>query len=123
MSNRLIFHLYSSRNKKGGLPHPVVFRRKDRALTLWWQHRTKEEIAAELDISVDTVRRYIDQARRLGDPRAMAKRTDRRIMAAAVRRRTILDLSARGMSIAEIASVLRCHVRLVQMRIREAAHV
>ena len=123
MSNRLLFHLYSSRNKKGGKPHPVVFRRRDRILTLWWQHRTQEEIATELGIDITTVRRHIARAKRLGDPRAMAKRTDHRRMAAAVRRRTIVDLAQRGMSVAEIAAVLRCHVRLVQMRIREAENV
>lgn len=118
------FHTFSSRNKKGGKPHPIVFRRKDRALTMWWEYRTAAEIALELDISIETVRRYIKSARRMGDPRATRTRPAKRIMAAEARRRNIIELKTRGLDVKEIAKALSVHPRLVQMRLKEAtAHV
>ncbi|MEJ5081065.1 HTH domain-containing protein [Ochrobactrum sp. MYb379] len=115
-----MFYLYSSRNKKGGKPHPVVFRRKDRVLTMWWEHRTAAEIAEELDISIDTVRGYIKTARKAGDPRATRTRATKRIMAAQTRRRNIVELNSRGLDVKEIAKALSVHPRLVQMRLKEA---
>ncbi len=116
------FHIYSSRNKKGGKPHPVVFRRKDRALTMWWEYRTAAEIAVELDISIETVRRYIKSARRAGDPRATRNRSVKRIMAAQARRRNIIELHSKGLDVREIAKALSIHIRLVQMRLKEASN-
>lgn len=115
-----MFYLYSSRNKKGGKPHPVVFRRKDRALTMWWEYRTAAEIAEELDISIETVRRYIRSGRKAGDPRATRTRPAKRIMAAEARRRNIIELKTRGLEVKEIAKALSIHPRLVQMRLKEA---
>ncbi len=114
------FYHYSSRNKKGGKLHPLVFRRKDKALTMWWEHRTAAEIAVELDISIETVRRYIQNARKDGDPRATRTRPAKRIMAAETRRRHILLLSTKGLSNREIAKTLSIHPRLVQLRLKEA---
>nr|DAO70282.1 MAG TPA: HTH domain protein [Caudoviricetes sp.] len=114
------FYTFSSRNKKGGKPHPVVFRRKDRALSMWWEYRTAAEIAEELDISIETVRRYIKSARRDGDPRASRNRPAKRIMAAQARRRNICELYRKGLDVKEIAKALAVHPRLVQMRLKEA---
>lgn len=115
----LPFHAYSSRNKKGGFPHPVVYQRRDRALTMFWEQRTIEEIAVTLDIAIDTVRSYIRDARRKGDHRAMRRVGQKRIVEAVVRRRQIGELSAFGYTPAEIANTLNCHVRLVQIRLKE----
>ncbi len=114
----LPFYAYSSKNKKGGKMHPVVFRRKNEALTQFWERRTIDEIAASLDISPDTVRNYILAARANGDIRA-ASRESKRLMMARVRRLHIDELSRQGYSNQEIAERLNVHVRLVQLRLKE----
>lgn len=112
------FHAYSSKNKKGGKTHPLVFRRKDQALTLWWERRTVDEIAASLDISPDTVRNYIRDGRATGDFRA-AQRESKRLVLARVRKMHIEELHKQGFTNLEIAERLNIHVRLVQMRLKE----
>ncbi|TJU85583.1 MAG: hypothetical protein E5Y10_24495 [Mesorhizobium sp.] len=116
----LPFYHYSSRNKKDGRPHPVVYHRRDRALTMFWEQRTVEEIAVTLDVSIDTIRSYIRDGRRKGDERAMRRTGQKRIVEAQVRRRQICELSGFGFTAAEIADRLNCHVRLVQIRLKEA---
>lgn len=110
------FYAYSSRNS--GKVHPLVFRRKNQALTMWWERRTIDEIAASLDISPDTVRNYLKAGRRDGDARA-ASREDKRTMMAKVRRAHITELHRQGFSKQEIADRLNVHVRLVQIRLKE----
>lgn len=119
------WYSYSSRNKKGRRQDPLVYRRKDRALTMYWEQRPIEEIAIELNISEDTVWDYIRRGRKSGDPRA-DKRSDRkqskrRLIRAEVRRRDIRDLSKQGLSAHEIAKRIGCHVSLVRKRLREAS--
>lgn len=116
------FHSYSRMNKKGWRPDPVVYLRADRALTMFWEQRTVEEIATELDIAVDTVRSYIRAARRRGDERAMRRHGQKRVVQAAARRRQIEELSRYGYTPAEIAERLNCHVRLVQLRLKESSN-
>lgn len=118
----LPFHAYSSRNKRGNKPHPVVYLRRDQALTMYWEQRTIEEIATVLDIATDTVRAYIRDARRKGDERAMRRTGQKRIVEATVRRRQITELAGFGFTSSEIAERLNCHPRLVQLRLREASN-
>lgn len=89
---------------------------------MFWEQRTIEEIAVTLDIAIDTVRSYIRDARRKGDQRAMRRVGQKRMVEAAVRRRQISELSAFGYTPAEIANTLNCHVRLVQIRLKERDH-
>jgi DNA-binding CsgD family transcriptional regulator len=115
------FYAYSSKNKKGCRTHPEVFRRKDRALTMWWEKSTVEEIATSLDISPDTVRNYLREGRAAGDFRAVS-RESRRHMLAKVRRMHIDKLHSEGLDNHEIAYRLNVHVRLVQMRLKESSN-
>lgn len=110
---------FSSKNKKGHRPHALVYKRRDRALTMYWEQRSTVEIAVALDVSIDTVRRYIMHGRKHGDERASRRRGDKQVMNANVRRRQIRELFAMGMSVLEIADAVGCHVRLVQMRLKE----
>lgn len=120
-SRNRFFFVYSSRNKAGGRPHPIVDARRDMALTMYWQHRTIEEIAAELNVHIDTIRAYIRRARRQGDIRAMRRRGQKRSMMAQARAKRIVDLAATGLTANEIANRVNCHVRLVQIRLKEKA--
>lgn len=114
------FHAYSSRNKQGNRPHPIVLRRREQILNMYWEHRTIEEIATTLDIATDTVRGYIKRARRLGDDRAKRQMGVKRIVQAQARRRQIVELAGHGYTPAEIAKQINAHLRLVQMRLKEA---
>lgn len=116
---RLPFHAYSSQNKKGRRPHPLVFKRRERALTLWALHRSIDQIAVELDVSNDTVRNYVAWGRKHKDQRAERGPNLMRIMQANARRRQIRELARKGMRPAEIALMVGCHERLVKMRLRE----
>lgn len=119
-SRQAPFYAYSSKNKKGCRTHPDVFRRKDAALTMWWERSTIDEIAASLHISPDTVRNYLREGRAAGDIRA-GSRESKRHMVAKVRRMHIVKLAGEGLDIKEIAQRLNVHVRLVQMRLKEQA--
>lgn len=116
------FYELSSRNKKGGRPHPAVGARRETILNMYWEHRTIEEISVELNIAIDTVRGYIKRARGRGDRRAARKTGLKRIMQAEARRKQILELASFGYTAGEIADLVHCHVRLVQMRIKEASN-
>ena len=117
------FYTLSSRNKRGNRPNPTVLRRRETILNMYWEHRTIEEIAATLDIATDTVRDYIKRARRRGDTRAARQTGVKRIMQAESRRKQIVELHSFGYSPAEIARHMNCHLRLVQMRLKEASEV
>lgn len=119
---RAAFYVLSSRNKKGNRPHPLIFARRESILDMYWEHRSVEEIAVELDISIDSVRRHIKRARRRGDIRAQRRIGLKRIMKAEARRRQIVELDKHGYSAMEIAGMVHCHVRLVQMRLKEAVN-
>lgn len=118
----LPFHAYSSRNKPGNKPHPTVLHRRETILNMYWEHRTIEEIAVSLDIAIDTVRGYIKRARRRGDKRAARRTGLKRIMQAEARREQILELASFGYSPNDIAKHVHCHLRLVQMRLKEASN-
>lgn len=120
-SRTRFFYIYSSKNKVGGRPHPVVDARRDMALNMFWEHRTIEEIAIHLKVHVDTIRAYIRRARRNGDERAMRRRDMKSTIIARARAKRIADLHKAGLSSREIAKRVNCHQRLVQMRIKEAA--
>lgn len=115
------FHAYSSFNRKDGRTDPLVSRRRNRALSMWSEMATLEEIAEELRVEVQTVRRYIRWARRRDN--ALAFRPlgwdTKRKMRKALRQRNIKALSECGMSPKEIASRLQVTVRLVQIRLKE----
>ena len=117
---KLPFYAFSSRNKRGNRPHPTVLQRREQILNMYWEHRTIEEIAVTLDIANDTVRGYIKRARRRGDKRAARRTGQKRIMQAEARRKQIVELAAYGYTPAEIAMHVNAHVRLVQMRLKEA---
>lgn len=116
---RLRFYEYSSRNRSGGT-HPIVFRRREKALDMWWSGSTREEIAISLDISPDTVRHYIRHARARGDVRATSERRSKRRIMAEVRRMHIIEMTKQKFTCQEIAKRLNVHPRLVQMRLKEA---
>ncbi len=118
---RLPFYAYSSNNKRGNRPHPTVMQRREAALNMYWEHRTIEEISVSLDIAYETVRRYIRHARRTGDERVQRRTGIKRIMQAQARRNQITKLSALGYTPQEISGLVHAHVRLVQMRIKEAS--
>jgi len=87
----------------------------------WAALMTIEEIATDLDIATDTVRRYLERARRRGDPRATRPDgINKKTLKARTRRHQINILHGAGFGPAEIASRLGCHVRLVQIRLKEA---
>jgi DNA-directed RNA polymerase specialized sigma24 family protein len=114
------FYEFSSRNKRGNRPHPQVIRRREQILNMYWEHRTIDEIAVTLDIANDTVRDYIKRARRDGDERAIRRAGLKRIMQAEAKRKQIIELAGFGYTPAEIAQVVNSHVRLVQLRLKEA---
>lgn len=97
-----------------------MLKMQEAILNMYWEHRTKLEIAVELDISEWTVTDYINRARRRGDERANRRTAEKRLMQADARRKLILELSSHGYGPAEIAGIVNCHLRLVQMRLKEA---
>ena len=121
MLRRLPFHAYSSNNKRGNRPHPTVMQRREMILNMYWEHRTILEISVALDLPYDTVRRYIQRARRLGDERAQRRKGIKREMQANARRTQIKLLASHGYTVQEISKLVHAHPRLVQMRIKEAA--
>lgn len=96
----------------------VVSLRRHRTLDLYWQHWSREEIAAELNITLDMVAAYIRQGRAASDPRA-EPRLQKRVMAARARRAQIRELAASMTDPREIAKTLNVSVKLVQIRLRE----
>ena len=117
---KLPFYTYSSRNKQGNRPNPIIIQRREQILNMYWEHRTLDEIAITLDIAIDTVRAHILRARRLGDERAKRRMGIKRIVQAQARRKQIIELSRHGYSPAQIAKQVNAHIRLVQMRLKEA---
>ena len=117
---KLPFWLLSSYNVAGGRTHPIVARRMDQVMDMWAALMSKPEIASALGIDVDTVRAYVRRARAKGDPRA-ERTTTKLLQQAKTRRVQIMLLREAGFCNAEIASRLQCHVRLVEMRLKELA--
>lgn len=114
------FYRLSSSNRVGGRMHPIVIRRGNRILDMWAAFMTADEIGESLQISVDCVRRYLERARRRGDPRASRPNgINRRALKASVRRVQMKTMQKAGFSTREIAKRLDCDVRLVQMRLKE----
>lgn len=72
-SRRVEFWRYSSRNREGHTPHPLTATRRNLILELWAKGLTKEQIAEQLDIDVDTISKHFRQARRAGDARAVVR--------------------------------------------------
>lgn len=114
------FYEFSSNNKRGNRPHPTVMRRREQILNMYWEHRTIDEIAVTLDIAPETVRDYIQRARRKGDDRAKRQMGIKRLVQAQARRKQIIELAGHGYTPREIAKQVNAHLRLVQMRLREA---
>lgn len=115
------FYMFSSYNKRGGKVHPMVASRRNRALDMFADMMTIADIAAALEVDTDTVKFYIRHARRNGDPRACRGIGNRRYLRAKLRRKQIAMLAETGMKTSEIAQQLDCHVRLVQIRLKEMA--
>jgi transposase len=114
------FFVFSSYNKHGGRTHPVVARRMNMILDMWQALMTIEQIAQALEIGTTTVEQYIRKGHRIGDPRVKRPRgVDRRTLSAATRKRQMKLLHDAGFSKLQIADRLDCHVRLVQMRLKE----
>ncbi|MER8745898.1 hypothetical protein NKH54_22850 [Mesorhizobium sp. M1004] len=97
-------------------------RQRNRALDLYQEMATYETIAGCLDISVTTVVQYVARARQQGDVRANRAFKHRGRLQALQRRKSIREMSALGMSAREIAKRLGINVRLVQIRLKEAAN-
>lgn len=115
------FWRYSSRNVSTQVRHPKSHFTKERVLNMWASLHTCEEIAEALSIADRTVRQYLRRARVAKDPRAAyrSRLSHRREVQAEKRRRQIKSLYQGGMEIKDIAKVVGCHERLVQMRIKE----
>jgi DNA-binding NarL/FixJ family response regulator len=64
------FWEFSSRNRQGHKPHPLVSLRREAVLIFWSHGWTEEAIAIKCGIDVDTVGRHLREARKAGDPRA-----------------------------------------------------
>lgn len=119
-ATKIPFHAYSSYNRKDGRTHPTVTRRRNRALAMWAEMATAEEIAEALDVAECTVRAYIRRARRKNDVRAERPTGwDKRRMMARLRKANINRMALCGMTPKDIAAALDVHVRLVQMRLKE----
>lgn len=117
------FYVFSSRNKRGNRPHPKTFAKREAILMMYWEHRTMAQIAAELEISLDSVRDHIRRARASGDERAARTTGIKRLINAQVRRDAVVRLAAQGMAASEIAAHLNVTPRLVQRRAKEAGVV
>jgi len=113
------FYELSSRNKKGNRPHPTVLWRREQILNMYWEHRSIDEISVTLDIACDTVRDYIKRARKDGDDRASRNKGIKRIRQAQAKRKQIVQLAGFGFMPAEIAKQVNCHIRLIQLRLKE----
>lgn len=100
-------------------PSVAVSFRRHRTLDLYWQHYSREEIAATLNITLDMVATYIRQGRTMGDHRAQP-RLQKRVLAAQTRRAQIKEMAAHGIEPKKIADALHVHVGLVRLRLRES---
>ncbi|PAQ09728.1 hypothetical protein [Mesorhizobium temperatum] len=118
----LPFHAFSSFNKKGGMVDRRVERQRNRALDMYQEMSTYENIAECLDISVTTVVQYVARARQKGDVRANRPFKHRGRLQALQRRKAIREMKALGMSAREIAKQLGINVRLVQIRLKESGN-
>lgn len=115
----LPFYAYSSFNKKGGRTHPRVARSRNRALDLWAEMASYAMIAEMLEISIKAVETYIKRGKRMNDPRTRRPYPSKKIALAAQRRRQIKKMSEQGMAASEIAGILDCSTRLVEIRLKE----
>jgi DNA-binding CsgD family transcriptional regulator len=101
--------------------HPIVTRRMNKILDMWASFMTTGEIAECLDISLDCVKRHLERARRRGDPRSnRPEGIHARQLRKSVRAAQMRTMRKAGFSPSEIAKRLDVHVRLVQMRLKEA---
>lgn len=118
------WYSYSSRNNRGRKQDPIVYKRRNLILDLYWQKREIKEIAEAADVAEHTVWDYIRRARKLGDPRAGPRsghqQSERRLLLAELRRREIVDMRRQGLSAHVIAKRLGCNISLVRKRLREA---
>lgn len=73
MKARLEFWRYSSRNREGHVSHPLTLARRNLILELWAAGKTKDQIAEELDVDLDTISRHFREARQAGDARAVIR--------------------------------------------------
>jgi DNA-binding CsgD family transcriptional regulator len=89
----------------------------NKILDMWADYATQDEIAEALGIVTSTVVRYIQRARRRGDPRAL-RLFDRRTLRRHMLDKQVTRLFAAGMSKADIAKGLGVTVRCVEMRIK-----
>ncbi len=113
------YHVYSSRNKRGGQTHPHVARMRNRVLDLWAAMSSYDVISEITGASITSIVSYIRRARILGDPRAVRPIRDRKRQRAINRRWQIRELHEAGLSKYEIAKELDCTVRLVEIRLKE----
>ena len=102
--------------------HPIVVRRMNKIMDMWAAFMTKDDICKCLDISPRCVERYLERARRRGDPRAIRPTgIDVRAIRVTMRRQQMRTMQKAGFSTSEIAKRLAVDVRLVQMRLKEEA--
>lgn len=117
----LPFYHYSSFNKKGGRTHPRVARLRNQALDLWAAGASYATISEQLDLSISAIVSYIKWGKRLKDHRVKRPYPDKKIALAALRRQRIKQMAEQGMQASEIARLLDCSTRLVEIRIKEMA--
>lgn len=90
--------------------------RAERIVILWSTGHTADEIADQTGYSRDTVFFHLKRAREIGDARAARRQ---RQAPSCRRRAKIAVLHAIGHTSDEIAKLVDCTVRTVQMRIKE----
>ena len=117
------FYRYSRRNKRGHRPISLAHHVREKALDLWFQQFTLDEIACTLQISIEAIKVYVRKGREQGDERAADRRITIRELRARARRRDIIKLNRDGMTPREIAEYLNVGLRLVQTRLKEAGRM
>lgn len=72
-AERSQFWRFSSRNRSGHAIHPLTMVRRNLILDMWAAGSTKESIAFDVSIDVDTVSKHLRAARKAGDARAVVR--------------------------------------------------
>lgn len=67
------FWRHSSHNRPGHASHPLTLARHNLILELWAAGKTKEEIAAIVDVDLDRVSSHFQAAQRAGDARPVVR--------------------------------------------------
>jgi DNA-binding NarL/FixJ family response regulator len=73
MAASVQFWRYSSRNREGHQAHPLTSARRNLILELWARGWTKEQVAFELNLDLDTISAHLEAGRKARDARAVIR--------------------------------------------------